>query len=146
MNKEEFIKNWLYNLDDKEDAIKMMADLDKVIAAAPPQQTVSAEIKGEILARHFKELNELAKPFYQCLNQVGAAMEEYRNQPIKFIPKRTAKEEAERIYSIYISAMFSEFVSKSVAVADQENTITSLKAANVSTVWHEEVLTILKGM
>jgi hypothetical protein len=31
MTKEEFIGNWLYNLDDKEDAMKMMADLDKVI-------------------------------------------------------------------------------------------------------------------
>ena len=31
MTKEEFISNWLYNLDDKEDAMKMMADLDKVI-------------------------------------------------------------------------------------------------------------------
>ena len=48
-----------------------------------PQPSVSAEDKGVILARHFNELNELAKPFYQCINQVGAAMEEYRNQPVK---------------------------------------------------------------
>jgi hypothetical protein len=137
MNKEEFIKNWLYNLDDKEDAIKMMADLDKVIAAAPPQQTVSAEIKGEILARHFKELNELAKPFYQCLNQVGAAMEEYRNQPIKFIPKRTAKEEAENMRLVFGYA---------ISVHILKYTITALKSRGIDTSHEEEVLTILKGM
>ena len=33
MTKEEFISNWLYNLDDKEDAVKMMADLNAVIDA-----------------------------------------------------------------------------------------------------------------
>jgi hypothetical protein len=34
MTKEEFINNWIFDLDNKEDAIKMMADLDKVISNA----------------------------------------------------------------------------------------------------------------
>lgn len=75
------------------------------------------------------------------------AMEEYRNHPAKFIPERTPKEEAERLVKVLLNdtkCWLDEAVK--IAIIDQQNTITALKAANVSTVWHEEVLTILKGM
>jgi len=56
------------------------------------------------------------------------------NQPIKFTPERTPKEEAERL------------AMKPLPIMWYNEVIEALKSANVSTVWHEEVLTILKGM
>lgn len=43
----------------------------------------SADLKGEILAKHIKDLNQLVTPLHECINQIGNAMEEYRNQPVK---------------------------------------------------------------
>ena len=62
---------------------------------------------------------------------------EYRNQPIKFNPPHSAQHEAE--------VLFNKLgYHKSIQIL--EYTMLNLKAANVSAVWHEEVLTILKGM
>jgi len=62
-------------------------------------------------------------------------------------PERTAKEEAETLINQYIAfAHLQRNMAIEVAKLDTYNTITALKSANVSTVWHEEVLTILKGM
>ena len=62
---------------------------------------------------------------------------EYRNQPIKFNPPHSAQHEAE--------VLFNKLgYHKSIQIL--EYTMLNLKAANVSAVWHEKVLTILKGM
>ena len=69
-------------------------------------------------------------------------------QPIKFTPERTAKEEADRLVWLHYDNCTTITNHEAIlgAIIDITNTITALKSANVSTVWHEEVLTILKGM
>jgi len=64
----------------------------------------------------------------------------------KFTPERTAREEAEEIIESLVDIGLWYHDAQPAAIKSITNTITALKAANVSTAYHEEVLTILKGM
>jgi len=108
--------------------------LIKALTTTTPPQTMSAE---EIIDKYFK-YNEFDK------KRVIYAMEEYRNQPIKFIPPHSAEQEADSMVNNYKEHDYEYAVLLSIANIDYA--IYQLKSANVSTVWHEEVLTILKGM
>jgi len=109
------------------DIDELRAICDRLNSTTQPQPTMSAE---EIIDKYFK-YNEFDK------KRVVEAMEEYRNQPIEFNPPHSAQHEAE--------VLFNKIgYHKSIQIL--EYTMLNLKAANVSAVWHEEVLTILKGM
>ena len=147
--KAEFIKKlsnfWTFQHNANQLTEAFEKELDQL--TTQPQPTMAAEDKGVILARHFKELNELAKPFYQCLNQVGAAMEEYRNQPIEFKHPRTEQEEADRLVVLVSSISMSSLSEcKVIAQVFTSEKITSLQLRGLSTTFEEKVLTILKGM
>jgi hypothetical protein len=116
-NNQQHASNW----HDKQDLLELFRK-----STPQPQPTMSAE---EIIDKYFK-YNEFDK------KRVVEAMEEYRNQPIEFNPPHSAQHEAE--------VLFNKLgYHKSIQIL--EYTMLNLKAANVSAVWHEEVLTILKG-
>jgi len=127
--KAEFIKKWSNFWVFQHNANQLTEAFEKELDAltTQPQPTMSAE---EIIDKYFK-YNEFDK------KRVVEAMEEYRNQPIEFNPPHSAQHEAE--------VLFNKLgYHKSIQIL--EYTMLNLKAANVSAVWHEEVLTILKGM
>lgn len=117
------------------DASKLGDLADMADFTTPPHQTVSAE---DILAEEISEMSD--EEFNNNANELLKLVK-------PFTPERTATEEAERLVKVLLNdtkCWLDEAVK--IAIIDQQNTITALKAANVSTVWHEEVLTILKGM
>jgi hypothetical protein len=109
----------------------------------PPQQKVSAET---ILGKHLQELGAMNVSVNACKNDIIRAMEEYRNQPVKFIPERTAKDEAEKAIEDLVDIGLWYHDAQPAAVLQYNNTITALKARGIDTTYEEEVLTILKGM
>ena len=59
MSKEEFISNWLYNLDDKDDAVKMMADLNAVIDAVEENIVLKITVENGNCVNLQSSLNNL---------------------------------------------------------------------------------------
>lgn len=92
--------------------------------STPPKSNVSAE---EIIDKYFK-YNEFDK------KRVIEAMEEYRTQPAKFTPERTAEEEADRL------------AMKPLPISWYSEVITALQLRGFDTSYEESVLNILKGI
>ena len=138
MNKEE-IAQWVIDNRYPKNEQSKMSDAEMyhtlIDKLTPPQQSVSAEI-----ASIDKSMSEMFRQHdYRSMFDFYITMIKPKLQPNPFTPERTAKEEAERLHKFYAS-------DKLIAILVQEDIIYALKSANVSTVWHEEVLTILKGM
>lgn len=104
--------------------------LKDYVNTTTPQGNVSAE---EIWDKHFNDwvVSDIIK------NNALPAMEEYRNQPAKFTPERTAKEEA---------AKLKHEVGPFVAIVVVDYAKRALQLRGLDTSHEKEVLTILKSM
>ena len=88
----------------------------------------------EEIASIDKSMSEMFRQHdYRSMFDFYITMIKPKLQPNPFTPERTAKEEADRLFSTL------GHLAK-IHVQDK------IKAASVLIVWHEEVLTILKGM
>lgn len=133
MNKEE-IAQWVIDNRYHKNEQSKMSDAEMyhtlIDKLTPPQQSVSAEI-----ASIDKSMSEMFRQHdYRSMFDFYITMIKPKLQPNPFIPERTAKAEADRL------------AMKPLPIMWYNEVIEALKSANVSTVWHEEVLTILKGM
>jgi len=133
MNKEE-VAQWVIDNRYPKNEQSKMSDAEMyhtlIDKLTPPQQSVSAEI-----ASIDKSMSEMFRQHdYRSMFDFYITMIKPKLQPNPFTPERTAKEEADRL------------AMKPLPIMWYNEVIEALKSANVSTVWHEEVLTILKGM